>query len=161
MITIKRLTKKSNNKVKDFLKSHVLYNETNQDDIKDIISLNSDCVYTGKLYRGFVFSKDDFENFNSEIEIKNRILLTNNYNSCSNDINSVRNFTDSILSDTKNPFTVIIEFDGIGLDIKLLVSKYYMYGIIDDDLYDSLLINLSENEIVSIVPNNYTIIDIY
>lgn len=153
--------KKSNNKVEQFLRSHVLFNDTNQDDIKEILSIHSDCVYNGSLYRSFVFSKDNFTDFNNEEEIRNNIQITNQYNSCSNSINSVRDFANSISSDTRNPFVVIIEFQGTGLDINLLINKCYMYNIIDDDLYDALLINMSENEIVSIVPNDYTIIDIY
>lgn len=158
---VKRLVKKSNNIIEKFLKSHVLFNDTNQDDIKQILSSNSDCIYNGNLYRTFVFSKNNFEDFYNEEEIRNNIKITNQYNSCSNNLNSVRNFANSILSDTQNPFVVIIEFEGTGLDINLLINKYYMYNIIDDDLYDSLLINLSENEIVSIVPNDYKIIEIY
>ena len=153
--------KTSNNKVEQFLRSHVLFNDTNQDDIKEILSIHSDCVYNGSLYRSFVFSKDNFTDFNNEEEIRNNIQITNQYNSCSNSINSVRDFANSISSDTQNPLVVIIEFQGTGLDINLLINKCYMYNIIDDDLYDALLINMSENEIVSIVPNDYNIIETY
>lgn len=161
MSNIKRLVKKSNNIVEQFLRSHVLFNDTNQDDIKEILSIHSDCAYNGSLYRSFVFSKDNFTDFNNEEEIKNNIQITNQYNSCSNSINSVRDFANSISSDTQNPLVVIIEFQGTGLDINLLINKCYMYNIIDDDLYDALLINMSENEIVSIVPNDYNIIETY
>ena len=161
MSNIKRLVKKSNNIVEQFLRSHVLFNDTNQDDIKEILSIHSDCVYNGSLYRSFVFSKDNFTDFNNEEEIRNNIQITNQYNSCSNSINSVRDFANSISSDTQNPLVVIIEFQGTGLDINLLINKCYMYNIIDDDLYDALLINMSENEIVSIVPNDYNIIETY
>lgn len=161
MSNIKRLVKKSNNIVEQFLRSHVLFNDTNQDDIKEILSIHSDCVYNGSLYRSFVFSKDNFTDVNNEEEIRNSIQITNQYNSCSNSINAVRDFANSISSDTQNPLVVIIEFQGTGLDINLLINKCYMYNIIDDDLYDALLINMSENEIVSIVSNDYDIVETY
>jgi len=138
-----RLIKNSNIDLNIFLISQLNYGQHYEDEINLIIKDNSDCIYTGSVYRGLLFhpdeirdaydkflseineSKVDFKNFSYYLYgIMSKLIRINGlYQSFSKSFEGAYN----VLQFRKEPIDINIIFKcdvENGLDIEKLVNKH-------------------------------------